>query len=213
MALLTALLLVAGLVGTSSAGFPDRYTCWRWPAGHNDHCDKCNNGSEWWYSYGMYKCGREPRWPDGKYCLAGTTCNRCKNSYSWWQTGHPHGNRCGFEPCWKSGSVCGAGTTCNKCCGRRSHCPWYWFGVCKCNGGNGRSVVDVDRFEEEADRFDEEEPERFDEEADRYDGERGEAAEAEVYIGSQAALAVPIAGVAILAAGAVCYVIRKRPEV
>lgn len=95
-------------------------------------CNKrCANSWEWWYSKGAAACGKEARWGKGTYCFAGSSCKRCKETATWWTSKHPHGMRCGREPCWKGGSVCGAGTTCNKCCGG-SHCPWYWFGVCKC---------------------------------------------------------------------------------
>ena len=92
-------------------------------------CNRCRNRATWWYGKVAHFCGNEPRWRDGTTCGAGTSCNACQNGYShWWGAGI---TKCGREPCWGRGKVCGWRTTCNACC-RGGHCPWYWFGICKC---------------------------------------------------------------------------------
>lgn len=68
-------------------------------------------------------------WGDGALCGIGTSCFRCCNPHKYWV--RKLMTACGDEPCWGGGTVCGAGTTCRACC-HGAHCPWYWFGVCKC---------------------------------------------------------------------------------
>ena len=94
-------------------------------------CSKCKNGHKFWYSKFMTACGLEPKFRDGTRCLAGTSCHQCASGkYEWWES--KVGHHCGSEPCWGRGTVCGAGTTEKNCC-RGASCPWYYFGVCKCN--------------------------------------------------------------------------------
>jgi len=93
-------------------------------------CDQCTNDAHFWWGKLAMACGEEPRWGDGTRCALGTSCNTCKNSATWWL--HKAFTACGREPCWGGNTLCGSGTTCNFCC-NGSRCPWYWFGVCKCN--------------------------------------------------------------------------------
>lgn len=68
---------------------------------------------------------------DGKTCFSGSSCFQCcAESHEWWES--KAASACGKEPCWKSGSYSDAIVTKRKCC-RGAYCPWYWFGVCKCN--------------------------------------------------------------------------------
>mmetsp|Transcript_29297 Transcript_29297/g.86784 ORF Transcript_29297/g.86784 Transcript_29297/m.86784 type:complete len:404 (-) Transcript_29297:71-1282(-) len=68
---------------------------------------------------------------DGSSCSSGTSCYKCcAERHEWWDS--KGGNACGKEPCWKSGRTADFFVTKRNCC-RGAHCPWYWFGVCKCN--------------------------------------------------------------------------------
>ena len=104
-----------------------------WEDGHicglGTTCGRCRNKATWWWGKAFTFCGREPEWSDGTICGLGTTCNACKNRATWWAS--KFFTACGNEPCWKKGTICGIGTTAKLCC-NGAHCPWYWFGFCKC---------------------------------------------------------------------------------
>jgi hypothetical protein len=125
-------------------------------------CLFCANAATFWPGKVFTACGSEPCWGDNTFCLAGTTCNQCCNPAfnelgtqcggSAWSDGTACAlgttcnlcanaatywpgkvfTACGSEPCWGGGTVCGSGTTCNSCCSG-ADCPWWQFGVCKCN--------------------------------------------------------------------------------
>lgn len=100
-------------VGAACAGFDsvtDRHGCcngtcqkqtlveglWRCPSEltkiHKDgvpcmgaQCLKCIHPATHWWSKNLKACGREPRWPRGTVCAAGTSCDACidKKSSMW----------------------------------------------------------------------------------------------------------------------------------
>jgi len=47
-------------------------------------CKHCTEKAHWWWRYGAWACGVEPKWADGIQCALGTSCKACLNKPHYW---------------------------------------------------------------------------------------------------------------------------------
>merc|ERR550519_479788 len=63
-------------------GHPDGYSCRRILPGPKNCRNCCNPRTFWWGPF-KNKCGKEPCWGKGTYCLKGTSCKSCCRGSKW----------------------------------------------------------------------------------------------------------------------------------